>query len=225
MCKISIIIPCYNVDFKLLHRCLTSIDLQTFSDYEVIIVDDGSASSYSETFHKLGNEYKNVSVFHQENKGVSAARNFGMERSQGEYIMFVDADDYLVPVFLEEALTIAETYNADMVMGMNMTTYTTDSVQLKITDSKKIRVFVGGDIKSINKWMLGRVQHQTDGSYLGQGPWNRLVSRQLAVNTPFNETLPIGEDIVWNLQLLLKAKKVCIANNVWYIYYMNPCSS
>ena len=225
MCKVSIIIPCYNVEAKLLHRCLTSIDSQTFSDYEIIVINDGSDSDYSERFHEIDNKYKNISVYHQENKGVSAARNFGLEKSQGKYTVFVDADDYLASSFLAESVAIAEKNNADIVMGMNVTTYAVDDEEIKISGSKKVSVFGDTEIKSINKWMLGRVQHQEDGSYLGQGPWNRLVKRQLAVSTPFNEALPIGEDIVWNLQLLQKARKVCIAHRVWYRYYMNPCSS
>lgn len=225
MCKVSIIIPCYNVDFKLIHRCLASIESQTFSDYEVIVVDDGSTSGYSEVFHEIENEYRNLSVFYQENKGVSAARNFGLGKSQGDFIVFVDADDYLSPTFLEEAIETAETHSADIVMGMNMTTHTTDTMGFAVEENKKISCFEKDEIKDINRWMLGRVQYQGDDSYLGQGPWNRLVSRRLAVGTPFNEMLPIGEDIVWNLQLLQKARMVCIVNQIWYVYYMNPSSS
>ena len=122
MCKVSIIIPCYNVEFKLLHRCLVSIDSQIFSDYEVIVVDDGSSSGYRERFYEIENKYKNIFVYHQNNKGVSAARNFGLEKSRGDFILFVDADDFLSPVFLKEAVWTAETYDAEIVMGMNMTT-------------------------------------------------------------------------------------------------------
>ncbi len=225
MCKVSIIIPCYNVEFKLLHRCLVSIDSQIFSDYEVIVVDDGSSSGYRERFYEIENKYKNIFVYHQNNKGVSAARNFGLEKSRGDFILFVDADDFLSPVFLKEAVWTAETYDAEIVMGMNMTTYTTDTMEFKVGSSQGIRVYEYNEIKDINKWMLGRLQYQSDGSYLGQGPWNRLVSRKLAVSTLFDEKLPIGEDIVWNLQLLQKASKVCVVNHVWYIYYMNPNSS
>lgn len=226
MCKVSIIIPCYNVDSKLLHRCLTSIESQTFSDYEVIVVDDGSASGYSEVFHEIENEYRNLSVFYQENKGVSGARNFGLGKSRGDFITYVDADDYLCPAFLEEAIAVSEAHSADIVIGMNMTTHTTDTMEFTTEGNKKISCFENDEIKDINRWMLGRVQYQGDASsYLGQGPWNRLVSRRLAVSTLFDESLPIGEDIVWNLQLLHKARMVCIVSRIWYIYYMNPSSS
>lgn len=231
MCKVSIIIPYYNVELELIHRCLASIESQTFFDYEVIVVDDGSAQNFSEVLCEMKNQYPKISVVYQENKGVSAARNFGLEKSQGEYVLFVDADDYLTPLFLEEALSTAEKHAADIVMGMNMTTYTTDYEQLMgneqptVLRSEKISVFQNEDIYTLKKWMLGRAPYQSNNAYLGQGPWNRLVRRSLAVKTPFDETLPIGEDIVWNLQLLQKAGKVCIVDRVWYIYYMNPTSS
>lgn len=225
MCKVSIIIPCYNVEFQLFHRCLASIDSQTFSDYEVIVVDDGSTSEYREIFHEIEDKDRNIFVYHQRNKGVSAARNHGLKKSKGKFILFVDADDFLAPMFLEEAVATAEIHGADIVMGMNMTTYTTDTSMIKRSGSKEINVYEDNGIKDINKWMLGRLWYQNAESYLGQGPWNRLVHRTLAISTPFNEELAIGEDIVWNLQLLQKAKKVCVVNRNWYIYYMNPCSS
>ena len=225
MCKVSIIIPCYNVNNVLIKRCLSSINSQTFSDFEVIIVDDGSDPVYREILCKAKESCRNVVVFHQENKGVSAARNLGIIKARGKYIIFVDADDYLTSEFLKEAVSAAETYHADIIMGMNMTTYTETSVEPHEFLNGDISILENDEIKSIKKWMLGRIRYQSDNSYLGQGPWNKCVSRQLALNTLFNEELSIGEDVVWNLQLLQKARKVCIVNRVWYIYYMNPISS
>lgn len=225
MCKVSIIIPCYNVQSDLLHRCLASIESQSFLDYEVIVVDDGSDSIFQKAFEGIESVYKNVYVFHQENNGVSAARNKGLEQSKGEYITFVDADDYLFPNFLEEAVSTAKAYKADIVFGKNITTYTTDTSYPEIVGSHNVSIYENEKIKEINKWMMGRVLGHLDGIYLGQGPWNRLVSRQLAENTLFDRRLPIGEDIVWNLRLLQKAGTVCIVDSVWYVYYVNPTSS
>lgn len=225
MCKVSIIIPCYNVDSKLFYRCLSSIEAQTFSDYEVIVVDDGSAQDYTDVFCGLEEKYKNISLFHQKNRGVSAARNFGLKKSHGKYITFVDADDYMTPNFLEESIEIAETYQAEIVMGMNITTYNTNLEEYLEKEDKRVLAFENDDVRKINKWMLGTLYRQGENAYLGQGPWNRLVDRNLAIRIPFDESLPVGEDIVWNLKLLQESKRVCIASNVWYVYYMNPVSS
>lgn len=225
MCKVSIIIPCYNVDSVLINRCISSIEAQTFSDYEVIVIDDGSAPDYVDVFSVLENKYSNVFVYHQENGGVSAARNFGMEKSQGKYIVFVDADDFLMPTYLEESVKIAEKHYTDIVMGMNVTTYSKDTAEEYQSGNDAVKIFENDKVRDINKWMLGTVLRGGNNAYLGQGPWNRLVTRQLAISTPFNEHLPVGEDIVWNLQLLRKCRKVCIADSIWYVYYMNPGSS
>ncbi len=225
MCKVSIIIPCYNVDEILIERCLKSIDSQAFSDYEVIIVNDGSKPEYRKIFDNLEEKHKNISIFHQENQGVSAARNFGLKKSHGEYVLYVDADDYLAPSYLNEAVKVAESENADIVMGMNITTYTRDYSESTPEGSGKVVRYEGNEIKQIFKWMLGRIQHQGGSSYLGQGPWNRLVRIELAKKIQFNESLAVGEDIVWNLQLLGCASKLCVVSSNWYIYYMNPKSS
>lgn len=225
MCKVSIIIPCYNMDFKLVNRCLASIEAQTCSDYEVIVVDDGSAPGFAKVLEDLGNAYSNVSIYRQENKGVSAARNYGLEKAQGKYIVFADADDYLTPAFLEEAVETAEANEADIVMGMNVTTYSQEMENTGTSGNKDIDIYAEGEAASVSKWMLGSVLRREDSAYLGQGPWNRLVDRNLAASVPFDEKLAVGEDIVWNLQLLQKCGKVCVVNRVWYVYYMNPGSS
>lgn len=225
MCKVSIIIPCYNVDETLLERCLNSIDSQTFSDYEVIIVDDGSKLEFQKIYGGLKEKHRNISIFHQNNKGVSAARNFGLIKSEGEYVLYIDADDYLTSSYLNESVKVAEIENADIVIGMNVTTYTKELISLSETGSGEVHSFEENDIKKLNKWMLGRIKHQKNGSYLGQGPWNRLVRRKIAMCTQFIEGMPVGEDIVWNLQLLQKKYKVCLVDKVWYVYYMNPGSA
>lgn len=225
MCKISIIIPCYNVAEILIQRCMSSIDAQTFRDYEVILIDDGSESTYSNYLVEIKRKYNKVEVYHQDNKGVSAARNYGIKLAQGDYIVFVDADDYLVPRYLEEALKVAEQNKADIVVGLNSTTFSTEICGMKEMPEKNINVYSDGDIEQLKGWMLGKVHNYGDNAYLGQGPWNRMVCSRLVQDTPFDESLPIGEDIVWNLKLLHKAKKVCLVDCVWYVYYVSSGSS
>ena len=221
----SIVIPCYNVESRLIHRCLQSINSQSFHNYEVIIVDDGSLTEYKTVFDEIENHYMNVTIYHQENKGVSAARNFGTSKACGKYILYIDADDYLTASALEETIAVFEEYNADIVIGMNITSYTVDCKKIKSEGDGNVECYEGARIKALYKWMLGRVRYQSDKSYLGHGPWNRLVRSELAKKVLFNESLPIGEDIVWNLQILEKANRVCIVNRVWYVYYMNLVSS
>ena len=100
MSKLSIIIPVYNVE-KYLSKCLNSILRQTYQDYEIILIDDGSSDSSGIICDWYADKDSRIKVVHQPNKGVSCARNAGLELSKGEFITFIDADDELCPHFLE----------------------------------------------------------------------------------------------------------------------------
>ena len=93
--KYSVIIPVYNVE-KYIDRCLKSIISQNYDDLEIIVIDNGSTDSSGIICDTYASEYSNISVYHIENHGVASARNFGLAKAQGEFICFVDADDYLV---------------------------------------------------------------------------------------------------------------------------------
>lgn len=94
--KLSIIVPIYNVEHYL-RKCVDSLLAQDISDYEIILVDDGSPDECPQICNQYAEQYSNIKVIHQENAGLSAARNSGIAVAQGDYIMFVDSDDYLQP--------------------------------------------------------------------------------------------------------------------------------
>ena len=100
MPTISVVIPVYKVE-KTLNRCIESVLWQTYTDFEIILVDDGSPDRSGEICDTYDSKYSFVTAIHQENRGISSARNVGMERARGEYIMFLDSDDYLEPDCLE----------------------------------------------------------------------------------------------------------------------------
>jgi len=113
--KISIIIPVYNVE-KYLHECLDSIINQTFTDIEIICVDDGSTDKSSEILEEYEQKDKRFTVISQPNKGVSAARNRGMQQAKGKYIMFVDSDDYIASNACELIYNSAEEKRCDILL-------------------------------------------------------------------------------------------------------------
>ena len=94
--KLSIIVPIYNVALYL-RKCVDSLLAQDITDYEIILVDDGSPDECPQTCNEYAEKYDNIKVVHQENAGLSAARNSGIAVAQGDYILFVDSDDYLQP--------------------------------------------------------------------------------------------------------------------------------
>lgn len=114
---ISIIMPCYNSE-KFIHRTLKSVFGQSFSDFELILVDDGSPDKIPEIIDKVKEEHPDkVTVFHKENEGQSIARNMALDYAKGEYIVFWDSDDYADADYLETLYTTAISNNSDMVIS------------------------------------------------------------------------------------------------------------
>ena len=111
---ISVIVPIYNV-VELLPRCVNSIRKQTYRNLEIILVDDGSTDNSGAMAEKFAMEDKRVRVFHKENGGSSSARNLGIEKARGQYIGFVDSDDYIEPQMYERLLAVALQENLLMV--------------------------------------------------------------------------------------------------------------
>ena len=104
MAKVSVIVPVYNVE-KYLDVCLDSLINQTFDDFEIICINDGSTDSCLNILRQYAKLDRRIKIFSQKNLGLSAARNAGMKQANGEYIVFVDSDDFLSPVALEKMHT------------------------------------------------------------------------------------------------------------------------
>ena len=112
--KISVIIPVYNAEATL-RRCVDSVLSQTFTDYECLLIDDGSKDKSWEICDEYAAKDSRVRVFHKENGGVSSARNLGLDNATGEWIAFVDSDDWIDPDMLLSLKLVAEKENADLV--------------------------------------------------------------------------------------------------------------
>lgn len=213
--------PCYNTDKELLLRCVESILSQTFSDFELLIIDDGSKEDYRNIYDLILEKDSRIRVILKENGGVSSARNCGLQYATGRYIVFSDSDDVLLPYFLEEAYFVACREDADVVIGCNIHLSDYDEENRKISDlkDKDIVVFNNSDIIKLRPYMVGkRISFKNGLIYIGRGPWTRIVKREIAVAIPFDCNLSICEDIVWNLQILDKSNKVCYVSREWYAY-------
>lgn len=115
---ISIIVPCYNVG-KYAKRCISSIMEQSYEDIEIITVNDGSKDDTLSILESLASKDNRIHIINKENAGVSAARNSGLEVATGEYVVFVDGDDYLAPDYVEYMLSLAKRSDADFCMSKN----------------------------------------------------------------------------------------------------------
>ena len=116
MTLISIIIPVYNCS-KYINKCIDSIISQKGVDYEILLIDDGSTDSSGNICDLYAKKHKNIMVYHKENEGVSAARNTGIDKCRGEYITFVDSDDFLEPNALSLKLKKLIELDVDIVIG------------------------------------------------------------------------------------------------------------
>ena len=116
MPKISVIIPVYNTE-GFVARVIESVMAQTFADFELILIDDGSKDASGEICDRFAAKHSDkIRVAHTENHGVSSARNCGIDMATGEWITFIDSDDYVLPQYLQNLYSNAEKYNSDFVM-------------------------------------------------------------------------------------------------------------
>ena len=166
--KLSIIVPVYNIDEGLLRKCLDSVVKQTISDYEVVIVDDGSDRNCAEVCDEYSARYFFVKVIHQMNQGVSVARNTGIEAAVGEYIQFVDADDWLEFDASEKYYDFAEKNHLDiMLSGCIVEGGEASSVILN-----EDKILLGEEIRNLQLTILNNNPY-----YLGMwpmSPWAKL---------------------------------------------------
>lgn len=113
---VSIIVPVYNTGIAV-KRCVDSLAHQSFQDIEIILVDDGSDHETASVCDRLKQEYDKLSVYHCQNRGVSAARNYGIEKANGKYVFFADSDDYAEPRMIEVMVALAEKYQLQLVIA------------------------------------------------------------------------------------------------------------
>lgn len=208
---ISIIVPVYNVE-NVLHYCIESILNQTYTDFELLLVDDGSTDRSGDICEKYAVKDTRIHVIHKENGGVSSARNFEIDNVNGEYICFVDSDDYLEPDYLEILLAVKQEYpdSHNIWCGFNVVSdYEKTVTQINVDGTDNVSVY------PINRFM---VLYQ---KWLIQQPWNKLYSTGLIKenNICFQEDLSLGEDILFNLVYLNTANSdIVIVNKPLYNY-------
>ncbi len=220
MVGISAVIPCCNVKHEYIACVLDSVLAQTFQNYEVILVDDGSQEPYREILVDAVKKDPRIRLVTQEHKGVSAARNLGAEKATGKYIVFIDADDYVFPWHFQEAYLVAEDKEADIVYAYECCGRSAD---ISVDHTAAPRV-VERDEHWLASNFIGASSYLDQERYFGRASYSRIVRREVALQTKFQEDVAIGEDILWNLALLKTAKKRYIVESAWYVYIIREDS-
>lgn len=213
--KISIIVPCYNAE-KLIHKCVESILVQKGFDFEVILVNDGATDKTLEILENLAQTDERIKVINQENKGLSGARNSGIEKAQGKYIMFVDADDWLEPNTLE---IISNNFKNEDLFCFSYNRVFDNKITPR--DLKIESIF---DANFIQRRMVGLIGKELSDPSQADSlvtAWGKIYKTEIIKNhkIQFTDTKLIGtEDALFNIQYLGNAEKVKILNLPLYNY-------
>ena len=210
---LSVIVPVYNVE-KYLKRCLESILVQSWNDYEIILVDDGSTDSSAQICDLYAEKYEMIRVIHKENKGLSDTRNRGIEKASGEYVYFPDSDDWLEPNTFSELSDVIEELTYDII-SFNREFVTSEEDKL-ISAKSRIQKLSG-------KQALLEMLKQRDVTGFAN---DKIYRKKLFLDNDIE--FPVGkyyEDLGTNYKLFLKATKVYVTNQKYYHYLItNPDS-
>ncbi len=208
---ISVIVPIYNAD-KYVGRCVNSLRQQTYADIEIILVNDGSIDDSLTICNELAKSDRRIKVVTQSNQGVSAARNNGIAKANGEYICFVDSDDYVTEIYIESMIKIMLKEQADLVLSGRRQLKLDGSVHIAMPSSCKM---IGQDIRNMFR----------DSSFDNTrgGPYCKLFKRSIinANNISFPLNIHYLEDAIFVLEYILKCKIVCALNEANYIYELH----
>ncbi len=209
---ISVIIPVYNTK-QYLRSCLDSILAQTYTDLEILFIDDGSTDGSSELLDVLAKQDSRIRVIHQENGGVCAARNRGIEEAGGDYLSFIDSDDTLEPDLYETLMGLIREHGVDIAhCSYNRVT---DGVVKPIGNSGALHLHDG--VQALECLLTGKL-------FVGSC-WTKLYARKLFQNVRFPSGIRTSEDMLVNFRLFCQVEKIVFLDVCKYNYLTSETSS
>lgn len=207
---VSIIVPAYNSE-KYISRCLNSlVNLVNFNDVEILVINDASDDETPKIIDLYANNYENIRAYHfQKNRGVSAARNFGIEHSRGEYFTFVDSDDWVDSNIYNMMYEIAHKRNIDVV-GCGLLFEWPGNKEIKYSINSSVQEFTRGE--AVKHFLYGTIDvHVVD----------KLFKRNKFKNIKFNNEIRVGEDRLYLCEILLNTDNYYIVSDCFYHYFQN----
>ena len=213
---ISIIMPVYNTG-NILNKTVESIINQTFTDFELIIIDDGSKEETARLCDTFSAQVSRIKVIHKENGGTCAARNLGIDIAKGEYITFCDHDDVYDARILEKEIKLIKQQDDKYEMAIVGAIHISD-------DGKKLKY--GKSVSLANKQDIEKSTVKILKSGILGTVWNVLYRNELIGKTRFNENLRKGhEDIIFNIEIYQKASSLIASNEILYYHYIRKSMS
>ena len=212
---VSVIIPFYNDQLYIVH-CVKSVMMQTYKNLEIILIDDGSTDSSYLLCRQLATSDHRIRLIHQQNKGVSSARNTGLENVNGEYIIFADADDYFCSTSIQEMLAAVSNHSSDFVIFEYKECESYCATESKSSSTGLIQKLTADEAfrKIINPYgFYGSV-------------WAKLFKTEIInrYNLRFDEHISVGEDLMFVINYMTKIRNYLYSSSIVYNYYNNQQS-
>lgn len=206
--KVSVIVPIYKVE-KYLHRCIKSITNQTYQNIEIILVNDGSPDLCGEIVDQYGAIDPRIKVIHKENGGLSDARNAGMKEVTGEYVMYVDSDDWINEKMVEVLMDALQNYEADLVQSSFYYTYE----QYNLYDNRYYKEDAPPVILDNESLMYELVVNERVKNFA----WGKLYKTELIRDLPFRKDV-LFEDVFWAHNVMQRVKRFVLLHEPLYNY-------
>lgn len=210
---VSIIVPVYNVE-KYIKRCVESIINQSYSNLEIILINDGSKDNSGKICDEFKLKDKRINVIHKKNCGVSSARNEGLKHVRGDYITFVDSDDWIEKETIKTFINkLINKYNYDLIMYGFMRDSGKAYKQIELNDKVNIETYTNYNdlILEIETLIVTEKLNSL---------CNKIYKREIIdkIGVKFDENISIGEDLLFNLEYILNIRSMYITNKVYYHY-------
>ncbi len=223
---IDVIVPVYNTPKIDLLRCLDSIYNSTYKNIKVYIIDDGSEEKTKIILENYCKNKDNFILKHIKNSGVSSARNYGLNISNSKYFCFIDSDDTISKNFFEEAYTLMEKKNLDIIIGGYNEIVDTKISKIRKCDEDYIEFNKDTLVLFFDKLSSSKNTEITKS--IGNAPigriYSRLFRRSTVKNIRFHENISLSEDTLYMINICDIISKVGICSKIWYNYYINKYS-
>ena len=208
--KVSIIVPAYNAE-KTIGRCIESCLKQTYSNYEIIIIDDGSTDNTAKICNRYAREYMSIRYLYQQNAGAATARNYGLDVSDAEFIAFCDADDILLSEYVEHLVSLLKRSKADIAVCS----------YVKALDEKKLK-------ETEASYKMYSSPYAIELFFYRKGitgyPICKMYRKNAIGEIRFRTDYRLGEDFIFVYELLKVASNVVVSKRELYIYTQNVAS-
>ncbi|MGN0527796.1 MAG: glycosyltransferase family 2 protein [Eubacterium sp.] len=220
--KISIIVPIYKIE-EYIKQCVDSIIAQSYTDLEIILVDDGSPDNCPKICDKYAEKDSRVKVLHKQNGGLMSARQAGLKIAAGEYVGFVDGDDWIEPNMYEKFANLIDKYKPDMAMCEFLYSYPERDEKSSQLPEKEFY-----DKTALENEIYPKLLFRPPYYNFGINPccWSKVLKKELLENNLYNvtEKIKIGEDAAFTYPCLLQAKSLAYCGEYLYHYRINQNS-